>query len=173
WTWNNNGDWGSKLATRDEGVGSGCGAPRDIVTDVTDYVAEVAATGDRVIQFGLKVSDESACCSSFRRFGPEKTDSGSGGVSLSIEYNTPPNRPGSFIIDGQSCGKDSEVALGAAEDWTASATFSDAEGDTMDGLIEFTDQATGDSQSWPTSASNGDRSVWTIDKDDLPGDTYT
>jgi len=173
WTWNNNGDWGSKLATRDEGVGSGCGAPRDIVTDVTDYVAEVAATGDRVIQFGLKVSDESACCSSFRRFGPEKTDSGSGGVSLSIEYNTPPNRPGSFIIDGQSCGEDSEVALGAAEDWTASATFSDAEGDTMDGLIEFTDQATGDSQSWPTSASNGDRSVWTIDKDDLPGDTYT
>ncbi|WP_156926036.1 LamG domain-containing protein [Glycomyces arizonensis] len=173
WTWNNNGDWGTKLATRDEGVTSGCGAPRDIHTDVTDYVADVAGTGDRVIQFGLKVSDESACCNSFRRFGPEKTDSGSGGVSLSVKYNTPPNRPGSFTIDGQPCGANSDVELGAADSWTVSATFSDAEGDTMDGLLEWTDQATGDSQSWPTSASNGDKSNWTVYKDDLPGDAYT
>jgi hypothetical protein len=173
WTWNNNGSWGSTLATRSEGVDSGCAAPRDIVTDVTDYVSDMAASSDRVIQFGLKVSNEAACCTSFRRFGPEKTDSGSGGVHLSVRYNTPPNKPGSFTIDGQLCRSDATVKLGAAVSWTVTARLSDDEGDNMDAVLKWVDQGSGPTKTWNTSGADRERATWTVQAADLSGQAYT
>ncbi|WP_199044506.1 LamG-like jellyroll fold domain-containing protein [Glycomyces salinus] len=173
WTWNNNGSWGTKLATRDEGVGQGCAAPRDIVTDVTDYVDDVATTNDSSIQFGLRVANEDACCESFRRFGPEKTDSGAGGVSLSVKYNTAPNKPGSFTIDGQRCTANSTVKLGAGVSWPVSAKFSDAEGDNMTGVLKWKDQDSDATETWTTSAAHRERSNWTVHADELSGNVYT
>lgn len=172
WTWNNNGDWGSRIASRTEGVGPSCAAPRDIVTDVTDYVRDVARSDDRVIQFGLKVANESACCTSFRRFGPEKTDSGSGGVHLSVRYNTPPNKPGSFTIDGQPCRSGSTVKLGAAVSWTVTAKLSDDEGDNMDAILRWVDQDSGTTKTWNTSGADRARATWTVRASDLSGQRY-
>ncbi|GAA2124351.1 hypothetical protein GCM10009782_05150 [Glycomyces algeriensis] len=160
WTWNKPGSWGDKLATREEGVGSGCGAPRDITTDVTGYVADVAATSDKSIQFGMKVSNEDSCCNSFRRFGPEKTDSGSGGVHLSVRYNTPPNKPTNLLIGGKSCTTGKTVSLGAGVSWSAKATFSDAEADNMTGYLKFTNKSTGAVTVRSVDAANKTTSSW-------------
>lgn len=177
WTWNNqSGDWGSKIASRSEGIASGCGAPRELWTDVTDYVQEVAATKDKKIQFGLRSSSEDcgAQCPSFRRFGPEKVKDGHSGFYLSVEYNTPPNKPGSFTIDGQSCTAGKTVKLGAAVSWTVTAKLSDNEGDVMSGILTWKNQDTGASHSQTlTGAADNKRATWTVNASELTGQTYT
>ncbi|GAB3648872.1 LamG domain-containing protein [Glycomyces tarimensis] len=174
WTWNRQGDWGSKIASRDEGIASGCGAPRQLWTDVTSYVDEVAGTSDRKIQFGLKASSETCGthCTGFRRFGPEKTKDDYGGVYLRVKYNTAPNKPGSFTIDGQSCRSGSTVKLGAAVSWTVTAKLADAEGDNMDGVLKWTDQDSGSTKTWNTSGTDRERATWSVHAGDLGGQTY-
>jgi len=175
WTWNDQGDWGTKIASRDEGIASGCGAPRELWTDVTDYVQDVADTSDKNIQFGLKSSSESCGdqCPSFRRFGPEKVKDGHSGFYLSVKYNTPPNKPGSFTIDNQSCAAGKTVKLGAATSWTVTAKLTDDEGDNMDGVLTWKDQASGTSKSWNSSGADRAKATWTVKASELSGQTYT
>ncbi|MQM25019.1 LamG-like jellyroll fold domain-containing protein [Glycomyces albidus] len=177
WTWNDQGTWGTKIASRDEGVASGCGAPRQLWTDVTDYVQDVARTSDRKIQFGLQASSESCPaynnCPGFRRFGPEKVGDGNTGFYLSVKYNTPPNKPGSFTIDGQSCTSGKTVKLGAGTSWTVTAKLTDDDGDNMDGLLTWTDKSTGVAKQWPSSGADRARATWTVKSSDVPGQSYT
>ncbi|MFC4335327.1 LamG-like jellyroll fold domain-containing protein [Salininema proteolyticum] len=173
-TWNNQGSWGSKIASRDEGIASGCGAPRQLWTDVTGYVSDTAGTKDRKIQFGLKSSSESCGthCPSFRRFGPEKTKDDNGGVYLRVKYNTPPNKPGSFTIDGQSCRPGTTVKLGAAAAWTVTAKLTDDEGDNMDGVLKWTDNDSGSSKTWNTAGADRERATWSVHRDGISGQSY-
>ncbi|MDA1384770.1 LamG-like jellyroll fold domain-containing protein [Glycomyces lechevalierae] len=175
WTWNDQGSWGAKIASRDEGIASGCGAPRQLWTDVTDYVQDVANSSDRKIQFGLRSSSESCGdqCPSFRRFGPEKVGDGHTGFYLSVKYNTAPNKPGSFTIDGQSCAPGKTVKLGAGTSWTVTAKLSDDEGDNMDGVLSWKDQVSGTTKAWNSSGADASRATWTVKASDVTGQTYT
>jgi hypothetical protein len=175
WTWNDQGSWGAKIASRDEGIASGCGAPRQLWTDVTDYVQDVANSSDRKIQFGLRSSSESCGdqCPSFRRFGPEKVGDGHTGFYLSVKYNTAPNKPGSFTIDGQSCAPGKTVKLGAGTSWTVTAKLSDDEGDNMDGVLSWKDQVSGTTKAWNSSGADASRATWTVKSSDVTGQKYT
>ncbi|MCC3765531.1 FG-GAP-like repeat-containing protein [Glycomyces sp. TRM65418] len=176
WTWNNqSGDWGTKIASRDEGIASGCGAPRQLWTDVTGYVKDVARTSDKKIQFGLRASSESCGthCPGFRRFGPEKVGDGRTGFYLSVKYNTAPNKPGSFTIDDQSCAAGKTVKLGAGTSWTVTAKLTDDEGDNMDGVLTWKDQVAGTTKTWNSSGADRAKATWTVKASDLTGQKYT
>jgi hypothetical protein len=175
WTWNDQGSWGGKIASRDEGIASGCGAPRQLWTDVTGYVQEVANSSDKKIQFGLRASSESCGehCPGFRRFGPEKVGDGHTGFYLSVKYNTAPNKPGSFTIDGQSCAAGKTVKLGAGTSWTVTANLTDDEGDNMDGVLTWKDQVSGASKTWNSSGADRARATWTVPASGLGGQKYT
>ncbi|WP_335986541.1 LamG-like jellyroll fold domain-containing protein [Glycomyces sp. MUSA5-2] len=177
WTWNDQGNWGTKIASRDEGVASGCGAPRQLWTDVTDYVQDVADTSDRKIQFGLQASSESCPsfnnCPGFRRFGPEKVGDGNTGFYLSVKYNTPPNKPGSFTIDGQSCTSGKTVKLGAGTSWTVTAKLTDDDGDNMDGVLTWKNLDTSAVESRNSSGADNARATWTLKATDVPGQRYS
>lgn len=175
WTWNSQSDdWVQKIASRDEGIGSGCGAPRELWTDVTDYVQDVADSSDKKIQFGLRSSSEDcgSQCPSFRRFGPEKVKDGHTGFYLSVEYNTAPNAPSALTIDGQSCTPGSTVKLGAAESWTATAKLSDDEGDNMSATLTWTNQGSGADWSKAQPGADRTRTTWTVPKSEVTGQEY-
>ncbi|MFC4334369.1 hypothetical protein [Salininema proteolyticum] len=86
--------------------------------------------------------------------------------------NTPPNAPESLTIDGQPCGPDTTVKVGAAVSWTVTATLSDDDGDNMDGILTWTDTYSGTEQSWNTAGVDGLRATWSVRSSSVPGDSY-
>lgn len=104
-TWNNQPDWDQLQDTVAESAGhSGCN-PNGIDVDwnITQAVAEAAASGRAWVSLGLKAASEDDPLS-WRRLRHSS--------SITVEYNVPPNTPTSIGISDIPCSASSVVRLG-------------------------------------------------------------
>jgi Concanavalin A-like lectin/glucanases superfamily len=158
-TWDNQPAWSSSYSSQDAAFGyPGCGyKPNDMTWNVTSTVAGDA--GVRSTQtWGLRAADESDNLE-WKQFY-----SGAKNLTLSVQYNDPPNKPDRSTSPGGACyyGASGAPVIGD-DDVTFSASASDNDGDndltTRFIILNASGSTAYDSSSAGTNVATGDKAL--------------